>query len=257
MHGSDLLGASRSRAEARLVSQDAWGAATAVSCTRSVWRMRFGSRPADHPQVQRRSRGARRGGRRPSASAFGGIHQEPWRRGRVGRHGPGRFGVTQRTYILLIGRTIEKSEAEHEEMSEESSLALKDAVDCLATIGDSEAVAALGALIPIPSARESQPTSPTSACPMCSTCSYTASARWRDSLTPPRRSPNWWRQSPSPAMPKRPPPSGRRPFRRYSRGRRRWTFSSRPGSTRAKTRSSVQRSKARSQLWVKRPWSRS
>ncbi len=50
-------------------------------------------------------------------------------------------------YILLIGRTIEKSEAEHEEMSEESSLALKDAVDCLATIGDSEAIAALGALI--------------------------------------------------------------------------------------------------------------
>ena len=50
-------------------------------------------------------------------------------------------------YILLIGRTIEKGEAEHEELSEESSLALKDAVDCLATIGDSEAIAALGALI--------------------------------------------------------------------------------------------------------------
>lgn len=49
-------------------------------------------------------------------------------------------------YVLLIDSTIQRAEAQREEFSDKSRLALLDAVQCLKVIGDTAAIQALGAL---------------------------------------------------------------------------------------------------------------
>jgi len=50
-------------------------------------------------------------------------------------------------YALFINGTIEKAQASRKDFSDQTALALQDAVDCLAVIGDVPALEALGALV--------------------------------------------------------------------------------------------------------------